>query len=133
MCGQVSARRWTLGESHAEFNTNVEKYRDLEVLGRHVAQSPEGIYVDQWGYLKKMTPVPISKARRQCGDSPLVPSDMAQYLSLVQQLAWPPRSTLPGLCFGAGPPTANFGSNCIRSRPSQLGPAEGEGDGRGSS
>jgi len=77
----------------------VEKTGEFEVLGRRISQSAEGIRVDQWDYLKKLTPIPIARARRQNGAALLTPSERTQYLSLTAQLSWPARTTLPGLSF----------------------------------
>ena len=53
----------------------VEKTGEFEVSGRRISQSAEGIRVDQWDYLKKLTPIPIARARRMNGAALLTPSE----------------------------------------------------------
>jgi len=80
-------------------NIKVEKKGQFDVLGRHVTQTQDGICVQQWEYLAKMQGILVARARRANGGASLTPQERTQYLSLVQQLAWPARTTLPGLCF----------------------------------
>jgi hypothetical protein len=75
----------------------VEKTGEFDLLGRHVAQTKEGIRVDQWSYLKSLKPVLVSKERRRNREALLTPHEKTQFLSLTQQLAWPARVTLPDL------------------------------------
>ena len=55
--------------------------RDFEFLGRRIVQTSEGIRVDQWDYLKKLKPIPVAKARKQCADASLTPCERTQFLS----------------------------------------------------
>ena len=80
-------------------NIKVEKNGSFEILGRHVEQTQEGIRVQQWDYVSKITPITVPAVRRKCKDAPLTPQERTQYLSVTQQLSWPARTTMPGLCY----------------------------------
>ncbi len=49
-------------------------------------------------YVAKITPITAPAARRKCKDALLTPQERTQYLSVTQQLSWPARTTMPGLC-----------------------------------
>ena len=78
-------------------NIKVEKTGTFEVLGRRVTHTLQEIIVDQTEYVRKIQPVFIPTVRRKAKDSPLTRPELTQYQSLVQQLAWPARTTMPGL------------------------------------
>ena len=71
----------------------------FELLGRRVTHNEHGVKVDQHDYIMKVKHIDVARVRRREKDSPLTNTERTQYLSLVQQLSWPARSTLPALCY----------------------------------
>ena len=83
----------------ALINVRVEKKGYVDILGRHIGQTPEGICVQEWVYVAKINPITVPAVRRKCKDVPLLPQERTQYLSVTQQLSWPGWTTMPGLCY----------------------------------
>ena len=72
-----------------------EERSEFDFLGRHLKQGEDyTIRVDQDDYVKKIKPIYIPAARRATPEDSLTGVEISQYLSLVQQLAWPVRTTL---------------------------------------
>ena len=72
-----------------------EQRGTFEFLGRHIVQEQDfTIKVDQHDYVRKIKPVYIPATRRRSPTDTLTGTELSQYLSLVQQLAWPVRTTL---------------------------------------
>ena len=72
-----------------------EKRGEFEFLGRRIVQDKNfTIHVQQHEYAQKIQPVYIPAVRRKNPSDRLTPHEVSQYLSLVQQLAWPTRTTL---------------------------------------
>ena len=88
-------------ELRALINIKVEKDASFEILGPCVEQAEEGIRVQQWDYVAKITPIMVPLVGRKCKDAPLTPQERTQYLSVARQLSWPDRATMPGLCYRA--------------------------------
>jgi len=82
-----------------KINIKTEQANNFTVLGREVKQTPDMIEVSQEKYVRGIKPVYIPAVRRRQPDAPLLAQEQTAYNSLVAQLAWPARSTLPGLCF----------------------------------
>ncbi len=55
--------------------------------------------MQQWDYVAKVTPITVPAVRCKCKDAPLTPQERSQYPSVTQQLSWPARTTMPGLCY----------------------------------
>ena len=76
-------------------NIGKEQRGSFEFLGRHVEQAEDyTIRVDQHEYVRKIKPIYIPASRRRTPSDSLTGVELSQYLSLVQQLAWPVRTTL---------------------------------------
>ena len=72
-----------------------EKRGAFEFLGRRLVQDEDfTIRLDQHKYVKKIEPIYIPAVRRRTFSDSLTPVETSQYGSLVQQLAWPVRTTL---------------------------------------
>ena len=80
-------------------NIKTEQASSVTVLGREVKQTPDMIEVRQEKYVQGIKSMYIPAVRRRQPDTPLLEHEQTAYNSLVAQLAWPARSTMPGLCF----------------------------------
>ena len=80
-------------------NIKVEKTGEFEILGRRVTHTPNEIKVDQFEYVKKIKTVFVPAIRRKMPNASLLPQEVTQLQSLTQQLAWPARTTMPGLAY----------------------------------
>ena len=77
----------------------VERTGTFDILGRRVTHKPDMITVSQHEYVAAVKPIPVSAERKRNATASLTDSERTQYLSLTQQLSWPARTTMPGLCF----------------------------------
>ena len=69
-------------------------------LGRQVAQQPDGtVYVTMQTYLDEVKPIFITKARRSTNDAAVTGAEKTELMSLVGQLAWVARESLPQIAF----------------------------------
>jgi len=83
-----------------KFTLGKEEKDDFDFLGRHVVQRKDfTVELDQWAYIKALERVHVSKERRSNPKSPLTPKELHDYRSLVGQLAWPARDTMPQLAY----------------------------------
>ena len=72
----------------------------FQFLGRWVKQNPDfSIEVDQSEYVRNLERVHIPLARRRTPGSPLTEKELHDYRSIVGQLAWPARETMPQLSY----------------------------------
>ena len=77
----------------------MEKSGTFEILGRRLTQTKDMVVLDQHEYVRNVKPIPVSSERKKLRDALLTPGERTQYLSLTQQLSWPARTTMPGLCY----------------------------------
>ena len=83
-----------------KFTIGKEEHDEFEFLGRHVKQhSDYSIDIDQHSYVKALERVHISRERRSQSKEKLTDKELHDYRSLVGQLAWPARETMPQLCY----------------------------------
>ena len=80
-------------------NIKTERAGRFTILGRDVEQTEGGISVNQHDYVKKMKPVYVPAARRRQPETALLAQEQTAFASLVAQLAWPARTTMPALTF----------------------------------
>ena len=72
----------------------------FEFLGRWISQDKKhNITVTQHDYVKNIKPIYVPAARRRTPNALATDEEVTKYKSLVQQMAWPARSTLPGLAY----------------------------------
>jgi hypothetical protein len=90
----------TMANCLAQFKIGNEKTKEFDFLGRHVIQRDDfSIEIDQHQYVKNLQKVFIPKSRRVMPKAKLTAEELSDYRSLVGQLAWPARETMPQLCF----------------------------------
>ena len=84
----------------SRFTIGKEEYDDFTFLGRHVVQKPDcSIEIDQHEYVKSIQRVPVLKERRSKPKETLSAKELHDYRSLVGQLAWPARESMPQLAY----------------------------------
>ena len=84
----------------SQFHIGKEKTKEFDFLGRRVTQKDDySIPIDQHQYVKNLERVFIPKERRQKPQSPLTPKELSDYRSIVGQLAWPARESMPQLAY----------------------------------
>ena len=84
----------------SKFTIGKEEYDDFTFLGRHVHQNKDfSIDIDQHEYVKGLESVKVSRERRGKGKSPLTAKELHDYRSIVGQLAWPARESMPQLAY----------------------------------
>ena len=72
----------------------------LDFLGRCIEQKADWtVKVQQHKYVMEIRPMFIPAARRRTPKAKATEEERTKFLSLVQQLSWPARSSMPGLCF----------------------------------
>ena len=101
-CFQGVGPRWENAMQHVrkKFTIGKEEYDDFIFLGRHVVQNKNyEITIDQHDYVKALTKVSISKARRSQAKDKLTTKEEHDYRSIVGQLAWPARESMPQLAY----------------------------------
>ena len=77
-----------------------EEKDEFDFLGRHVVQRKDcQIEIDQHSYVKGLQRVVVPKERRAKPKAPLTPKELHDYRSIVGQLAWPARDTMPQLAY----------------------------------
>ena len=77
-----------------------EATSDFNFPGRHVTQKDDGtIILDQHDFIGKITKIYVPAARRRAPDAKATSDELTAFRSLVAQLAWPARGTMPSLCF----------------------------------
>ena len=84
-----------------QFKIGNQKEKEFDFLGRHVKQNQQyfSIEIDQHQYVKNLERVFIPKARRCQPNAKLNPDELSSYRSIVGQLAWPARETMPQLSY----------------------------------
>ena len=83
-----------------KFTIGKEEFDEFTFLGRHVKQNKDfSIEIDQHEYVKSLKHVRVDRARRSQGKSPLTSKELHDYRSLVGQLAWPARESMPQICY----------------------------------
>ena len=83
-----------------KFIMGKEEYGDFTFLGRHVLQKKDfTVEIDQHDYLSTLQKVTVSRERRGQGGSPLTPKELHDYRSIVGQLAWPARESMPQIAY----------------------------------
>ena len=83
-----------------KFTIGKEEYDSFDFLGRHVVQNPDfSIELDQHQYVQALTSVAVNKARRSQPTEKLTAKELHDYRSIVGQLAWPARETMPQLSY----------------------------------
>ena len=76
------------------------KEGNFSFLGRQVAQQPDGtVFVTMQTYLDEVKPIFITKSRRSTNDATVTGAEMRELMSLVGQLAWVARESLPQIAF----------------------------------
>ena len=78
-----------------------ENSGSFRLLGRTIIHRPElhEVEVNQKGYVEDLKQVYIPAARRRNAESRLGPKELTQFRSIVQQLAWPARATMPSIAY----------------------------------
>ena len=83
-----------------KFIIGKEEFDDFVFLGRHVVQKKNfEIEIDQKEYVQSLTKVAVSKDRRAQTKSRLTAKEEHDYRSIVGQLAWPARESMPQLAY----------------------------------
>ena len=83
-----------------QFKIGSEKTKSFDFLGRHVEQFDDyHIEVDQHSYVSQLQKCSIPKARRMTPKAKLNADELSSYRSIVGQLAWPARETMPQLSY----------------------------------
>ena len=78
------------------FKALKEKNGEFDFLGRHVTQDEHfNITVDQHQYIREIRPIYVTAARRRDAAMDATPHEESSYRSLVAQLAWPARNSVP--------------------------------------
>ena len=91
---------WEKAMNHlrSKFTIGKEEYGEFTFLGRRVKQNADfTIDLDQHAYVRALKKVHISKERRSQSGQQLNAKEKHDYRSLVGQLAWPGRETMPQL------------------------------------
>ena len=84
-----------------QFHIGNEEEGEFDFLGRHVKQLPDfSIEIDQHQYCQNLQRVFIPRNRRNQPKSKLTPDELHEYRSIVGQLAWPARESMPQLAYG---------------------------------
>ena len=84
----------------SKLNVKKEHKQQFEFLGRTIKQLDDfTILINQHEYINKIEPIFVTTARRRTPDAKATPEEVSKYRSLGQQLAWPARTTLPGLAY----------------------------------
>ena len=77
-----------------------EEADDFVFLGRHVVQHDDcSIEIDQHAYVKSIEKVRVPQDRRRQSSESLQPAEIHSYRSLVGQLAWPARESMPQIAY----------------------------------
>jgi hypothetical protein len=101
-CYGGEGRYWdaTIADCLKQFKIGNEKKDEFDFLGRHVKQNADfSIEIDQHQYIENLQKVFVPKSRRVTPTSKLTAEELSSYRSLVGQLAWPARETMPELCY----------------------------------
>ena len=84
----------------AHFTIGKEEYNDFTFLGRRVRQNKDcTIELDQHDYVKALEKVSVPRERRNRPKAVLTSKELHDYRSIVGQLAWPARETMPFLAY----------------------------------
>ena len=84
----------------SKFTIGKEEHGEFTFLGRRVKQNSDfSVEIDQHDYVKALERVVVARERRQQSTSPLTSKELHDYRSLVGQLAWPARETMPQLAY----------------------------------
>ena len=77
-----------------------QKEGNFSFLGRQVAQQADGtVFVTMQIYLDDVKPILITKTRRSTNDATVTGAEKSELMSLVGQLAWVTRESLPQIAF----------------------------------
>ena len=83
-----------------EIKDDKRKEGNFSFLGRQVAQQPDGtVFVTMQTYLDDVKPIFITKTRRSTSDATVTGAEKTELMSLVGQLAWVARESLPQIAF----------------------------------
>ena len=83
-----------------EIPEDKRKENNFNFLGRSVTQQPDGtVHVTMQTYLDDVKPIFITKARRSKGTEAVTSAEKTELMSLVGQLAWVARESLPQVSF----------------------------------
>ena len=83
-----------------KFKSTKCKVGEFDFLGRHAKQLPDGtVEIDQHQYVLGLERVKVDKTRRSQSSAPLNAKELHEYRSIVGQLAWPARETMPQLSY----------------------------------
>ena len=81
-------------------NIKTERTGEFDFLGRRIKQlADKTIEVQQWKYVEDIKPIFIPASRRRKPNSLATAEEKTRFKSLIQQMSWPARSSLPGLSF----------------------------------
>ena len=73
---------------------------NFSFLGRAVTQQPDGsVHITMQNYLDDVQPIFVTKPRRADSQQAVTSSEKTELMSLVGQLAWVARETLPQIAF----------------------------------
>ena len=98
--GEGPAYERALNYIRSKLTIGKEEQDEFEFLGRHVVQHKDfTIEIDQHTYVKAIPKVSVSMERRRKSQELLTPKEVHDYRSLVGQLAWPARESMPQLNF----------------------------------
>ena len=77
-----------------------ERQDDFTFLGRHVVQKQDfTIEIDQHEYVMQLEKIKLTKERISKPTSKLTDKELHDYRSIVGQLAWPARESMPQLAY----------------------------------
>jgi hypothetical protein len=83
-----------------QFKIGTENEKEFDFLGRHVKQLDDfSIEIDQHQYVSGLERVHIPKERRMKPKAKLTADELTTFRSIVGQLAWPARETMPQLSY----------------------------------
>ena len=92
----------TMDQIFKTFDSKEDKQKEgnFSFLGHQVAQQPDGtVLVTMQTYLDEVKPIFITRTRRSTNDSTVTGAEKTELMSLVGQLAWVARESLPQIAF----------------------------------
>ena len=99
-CGAVPVFAKAKEFVRKSLNVKKEKSGDFDFLGKHFVQDAEGnVVIDQRAYVLGIQRMHLDARRRPEPSSVATAEEKTLFKSLVQQLAWPARSSMPELCY----------------------------------
>ena len=100
-CGSGKHYEKSLEKLQTRAPLKVWKNQGLRFTGRSVTQNPKTHEIDltQRGYFDDVEPIPVDKRRRAHPEAALTAVEIKQLRSLIGELAWPARETMPQIAF----------------------------------